>query len=185
MRHLLLSILVGSSVSVQLPNLGQTPGIASTTAANAGNVGEVMRVTKVRSAAPALSTGTGCNVASTTCPATGGTQSITLTAGDWSCQGMVGFLGVATTSITLLNASVSKTSNTLSATDTAAVPTSAEALVIYDTAANVVGAGDIVLTIPPFQVTVATTQAIFLVANATFSIAALSTYGSLECRRMR
>lgn len=166
---------------------GHQSGSLTSGAANAGEVGEVMRISKVRSAGPALTTNTGCNVTATTCPTTGGTQSITLTAGDWSCQAMVGFKGAASTSITDLVASISKTTNALSASDTQADPTSDETRVEYTTAANVIGANDVVLTIPPYQVLVGagTTQALFLVSNATFTVAALNTYGSMECRRMR
>ncbi len=177
----LYAITVGTAAGTWdtglLSGQGQLLGTATNDTAAAGNVGEVMRITRVRSAASSLTSPNALNVCTTT--------SITLTAGDWDVRAMVGFKGAATTSYTLLSASVSKTTATLSGADTTAVPTSGEVLMQLGTAADVVGASDIVLSIPPFQITVATTQAIFLVAGATFSTSTLAAYGSMEARRIR
>ncbi len=167
---------------------GHQSGSIGSAAANAGEVGEVIRITKARSAAPALTSSTGCNVTATTCPATGGTQSITLTPGDWSCQAMIGFETGTSTSVTDYSASISKTTNTLSGTDTISLPTSGEVRIDMDTAANVFGtAADVAILIPPYQITVAAgaTTVIFLVSRAVFTVSTLTTYGSMECRRMR
>ncbi len=101
---------------------------------------------------------------------------------------MVGFDGGGATSITLYQASISKTSNTLSATSTLYNPTAGEARVDQDPAGSaiVTASTDVIgIVIPPYQITVATTQQLFLVAQATFGASTLSDFGSIECRRMR
>lgn len=157
---------------------GQLLGTATNDTAAAGNVGEVMRISRVRSVATAMTSPSPVNVCTTT--------SITLTAGDWNVQGMVGLLTGTATSVTDYQAAISKVSASLPATDTQCVPTAGECRVDQDTAANVIGtAADISITIPPFQVTVATTLQLFLVAKAVFSASTLSAYGSMEARRIR
>jgi hypothetical protein len=170
--------------------VGHQAGSTGNIAANAGEVGEVIRNTLAYASAVALSSGTTCNVGATTCPASGGTQSITLTPGDWSCQAMVGFKAGGATSVTSLTASISKTTNAASAVSTLFLPTSAESRVETDPAASafVTANGDVTgLVIPPYQILVGpgTTQVLFLTATATFSISTLSDFGSIECRRMR
>ena len=173
-------------LSVAAP--GHQSGSLGSAAANAGEVGEVIRNTLPPSAV-ALTSATACNVGATTCPATGGTQSITLTPGDWSCQAMIGFFAGGATSITILAASISKTTHALSGTSTLFNPTSAEARIEWDPAGSPVisASAPLGLVIPPYQVLVAAgaTQQLFLVAQATFTSAGLSDFGSIECRRMR
>ena len=174
-------------LSVAAP--GHQSGSLGSAAANAGEVGEVIRNTLPIASAVALTSATACNVGATTCPATGGTQSITLTPGDWSCQAMIGFSAGGATSITILAASISKTTHALSGTSTLFNPTSAEARIEWDPAGSPVisASAPLGLVIPPYQVLVAAgaTQQLFLVAQATFTAAGLSDFGSIECRRMR
>lgn len=162
-------------------------GTATGGTAAAGYVGETLRLTRVQSAAIGLSSATTCNVGAATCPSTGGTQSITLTPGDWSCQSMVGFTTGSATSVTAMRNCISATSATLPAADTTAVPTTGEACSQVSQAADVTSAGEVVLSIPPYQVTVTAgaTKVLYLVARASFTVSTLTTYGSLECRRMR
>lgn len=144
----------------------------------AGVIGEVLGpITRVRSAAtPINPTGTTVNVCTTT--------SITLTPGDWWVSGVVGFDPAATTNITDLKAAVSKTTGTLPATDTTAVPTAGEYTAQIASAAYV-PVNDIVIPIPAFRVSVSTNTPIFLVAQATFTVSTIACYGSLFARRAR
>lgn len=152
-----------------------------------GCVGETLRVTKLKSVAIALSNATGCNIGAATCPNSGGTQSIILTPGDWNCQAMFGFTTGTSTSVTTLVGFVAKTSATQPGTDTFQVPTACEVTVGQNMAADVTSAGTKFITIPPFRCTVAsgTTTPLFPGVLAQFSVSTLSTYGSLECRRVR
>lgn len=186
---------VGTSGNLLVADPGQTTGIkwgydhagtATNDTACAGCVGEVLRLTRVRSAAIGLTTNTSCNIGSATCPSTGGTQSFTLTPGDWSCQAMAGFnYSSGGTCIQAARLSISKTSATLSASDTYGVPTSGEAAYEQISVSNMFCSGEMVRDIPPFQVTVSSNTPLYLVLQATFSVSTLTGWGSMECRRMR
>lgn len=158
---------------------GNPQGTTTNDNATAGDVGEIIGpISRLRSNATALTTNTTLNVCTT--------ASITLTPGDWDIRGVVGFTPAALASITVLQASVSKTTATLSATDTIAVPTASECRAIRSNAASIPGSGnDISLEIPTFRASVAGNTSIFLVAQATFTAAALTAYGSLDARRAR
>ncbi len=146
--------------------------------ATAGYYGELLGpISRLKSNATAMTSPNTLNVCTT--------ASITLTAGDWDVRGMVGFVGDTGTSITLLKAAVSKTSATLPASDTSAVPTAGEVTTEYDTAANVIGAGTVILPIPSYRVSLAASTDLWLVAAATFSVNTLSAYGSMQARRVR
>jgi hypothetical protein len=175
-------------LSVSAP--GHQSGSLTNGAANAGEVGEVIRNTLPLASAVALSSAATCNVGATTCPSTGGTQSITLTAGDWSCQAMVGFTAGGATSITLFSIGISKVSATLPSSATLFDPTSGEARVSWTpgTSAVILASGNVTgFVIVPYQILVAagSTQQLWLVANAAFTVSNLSDFGSIECRRMR
>lgn len=134
-------------------------------------------ISRLRSNATALTSPNSLNVCTT--------ASLTLTAGDWDIRGIVGFLGAVGTSITLLKAAISKTSATLPASDATGVPTAGEVIIEHDTAANIIAATTVVLPIPAYRVSLTTSTDFWLVAAATFSVAALTAYGSMEARRIR
>lgn len=143
----------------------------------AGVIGEVIGpITRLRSAALALTTATTANVCTTT--------SITLTPGDWWVSGAVGFTPAATTNITALLAGVTKTSATLPANDTYALPTAGEYIGQHSFVAGVPN-GEFVIPIPSFRVSVSVNTPIYLFARAAFTVSTLSTYGSLFARRAR
>lgn len=141
-----------------------------------GEVGEVLRTTRVASAGTALTTGVTANIANPT--------SITLTPGDWDVRGAVGFSPAATTNVTNLVAAVSKTSATLPSTDTTGVPTAGEYIATRAQAASV-PVGSITLEIPSFRTSVSANTSLFLVGRATFTVSTMSGYGFLEARRVR
>jgi urease alpha subunit len=184
---LLAGTATASSIGGALYVAGQIPGTATNDTATAGNVGEVMRLTRARSASIQVTSNTACNVGAATCPATGGTQSITLTPGDWSCQAMMTIDMAATTCVQAINLAVSATSNTLPSTDVISVPTSGEAMYRDMSSSNMFCNDEFTKTIPPYQVTVASgaTKTLYLVAQTTHTVSTLNVYGSLECRRMR
>jgi hypothetical protein len=147
----------------------QTAGIIGTTAvnnANAGAVGEYVTGT-IASPGTSLTTATSTNVI------VAGTS---LTAGDWDVWGSVSFLPAATTSITLLKAGLSSTTNTLGAAGT---------LMEYSVAASVPAANPISFQVPMIRLNQAGTANIFLVAQGTFTVSTLSAYGTVYARRVR
>jgi len=157
---------------------GQLIGKGTVTNDNAaaGIIGETLISSRLLSAATAASTGTSLNVLA---------SAPSLTAGDYIASGTVNFTGASGTSVTILKAAISKTSATLPASDTLGVPTSGECTAQYSTAANIIGANTISVVIPPTRVSLSGTTSIFLVANATFSVAALTVSGSIQYTRIR
>lgn len=150
-------------------------GTKTNNSAAAGNVGEYLQASRLKSAATGATSTTTLNVTA---------SALSLTAGDWDVSGVVVFLAAATTSVTLLKSAISKTSATLPATDTIGVPTSGEVSAQISTAANIM-TGDTSLQMPMCRISLASTTSIFLVANATFSVSTLTVYGSLNARRVR
>ncbi len=180
----LLDVSLPRKVSQNGPGLvagaGKLLGDTSGQPAAAGDVGEVIRASRLRSNAISLTSPNASNVT---------TSSITLTAGDWSIQGMVGFLAGTATSVTAIGVGISQTSATLPASDTSAVPTNGECRIAFDPSGGIVATSVPVdtLTIPPYQVLIPfnTTMTLFLVTQVTFASSTLSAYGSMEARRMR
>lgn len=111
---------------------------------------------------------------------TGATKDVTglaLTAGDWDCSGFGDFQFGATTSYTNLTGSISTTAATLGGRDTgfdfetpAAVPTAT---------------ADMTWPISDIRQLLSGTTNVFLVAQGTFTLSTLKTYGTIRCRRMR
>ncbi len=133
-------------------------------------------ITRVRSNALALSNNVAANVCTTT--------SITLTPGDWDVRGSVAILGTSSTQVDGFNAAISKTSATLSAADTIAVPTAGELRILNHAGTMNASANDTSISLECYRVSVAigATMQLFLVTSNAFSVSTLSTYGSLEAR---
>lgn len=134
--------------------------------AAAGFVGEVITATVGSGSALALTTTVGLNV-----------TSISLTAGDWDVTGNVAFLPAATTNITYIAGSCNTTSATIGSFATQASGMSWSGFVpgvVTSTQA------------PPRQrLSLNATTTVFLVAQATFTVAGLSAFGSITARRRR
>lgn len=135
------------------------------------NKTSLTQISRLRSAATALTTATTVNVAQTT-------TKLTLTAGDWVIYGTCGFTAGATTTISNLTCAVSKTSATLPATDTTSVPTAGEYTAIESPASAVLN-GDQTLEMRPVQVSLTASTDYYLVGQGTFGVSTLSVYGSM------
>lgn len=147
--------------------------------AASGRPGETIAISRVKSAAAALTNGTPLNVTAA--------GKITLTPGDWWVSGAVGFLPAATTNITYIGAAVCKTTGAFPAADTQCVPTAGE-FFLYNSFAGagiVPGISELAAVIPAYRVSVAVNTDIYLVGRAGFTVAALTTFGYLEARRAR
>jgi hypothetical protein len=151
--------------------------IGSLTGVNAASnvVGYVQSSTLARASAVSLTTATPANVIA----------SITIPAGSWMISGAIGFIPAATTSVTQLQAAVSKTTAALPAnTAEALTDGTGQYLTVINTAANVLGA-DYVLPIPAYPFFTSTSVTVFLVAQAAFTVSTLTAFGSLYALRIR
>lgn len=158
-----------SASSTITPN--QTAGIVGTTTNNnaqAGSIGEVISSTVAVGSPVALTTATAADV-----------TSISLTAGDWDVSGSVGFLSEATTSITKYGGAVNSVSATFPAIGLA-TPIST-----VQTPAVVWGVTTNFSPIPTGRISLSATTTIYLIARATFTVAALSAFGYIMARRVR
>jgi len=103
--------------------------------------------------------------------------SITLTEGEWDVSGSIAFLPAASTSITALAGSSNETSATIGGAHNSFVRASAD--VVPGAVAQVNP-----LSVHRVVVPAGTTQVMYLVARATFSVSTLSAYGIIQARRM-
>lgn len=140
-------------------------GVATNTAAAAGQIGEIISVNVASGSAAPLTTGTAANVGS-----------ITLTAGHWGLYGVIAFTAGIGTTTTYLMGGNSTTSATIGPLGTF----TADDIAIATTTV------DATLPLPFASVDVAAgaTKVVYLVAKAGFAISTLLAYGYLEARRM-
>ena len=151
---------------------GQLVGTGTNDNASAGNVGEYIQSTVASGSAVTLTTATGNNV-----------TSISLTAGDWDLDGQVDFSPAATTSVTQLNSSISLTSATLSP-QAGGSGLGPDGTTTINQPAEVPTA---LICLPTFttRLSIAATTTVFLVAQANFTVAAMTAYGTIRARRIR
>jgi hypothetical protein len=149
-------------------------------AAASGEVGELIRSTVAQGAAVALGTNVASNV-----------TSIQLTAGEWDITGVIDWLFAGTTAYTALTAAVSIVSATVPPQPGQTVngvvldPDSEESL---NVPSNAPGAGSFGTGVGPVRVVVPNSESpatVFLVALATFTVAALSAFGTIRARRVQ
>lgn len=145
---------------------GQTPGTTTNDNANAGNIGEYISANLPLGSAVSLTSGVAANV-----------TSVSLTAGDWDCQGNVAFNNVnAATVQTFSICWLSTTSATL--------PTAPNGGAYSQWAGSVTGNGPILPT-GPTRLSLASTTTLFLGAEAFFTVNTATAYGFVGCRRAR
>ena len=145
----------------------QLKGAGTTTNDNAaaGQVGEFKEQNLNYSAASGISSNVVVNI-----------LSLTLDAGDWDVEGMVGFNPAASTSITQLIGGLSLTSATLDYTCAWVRPMPA----------YVPGAANLIAhATPRKRISVAVPTVVYLVAYSLFTVNTLSAYGRISARRVR
>ena len=160
------NILVANGASA-CPVYGVLPGTATNDNAAAGKVGEIISGSLAVGSATALTTATAKDIAT-----------VSLTAGDWDCSGVIDFAPAATTNTTLLLFGSSSTLNTLGADDT-------YGSVVFLTAGQVTTNGNYRNSIPTQRFSLSGTTTIHLVAQATFTASTMTGYGTIRCRRVR
>ena len=142
------------------------PGNVSGSNASAGYLGEIISSSvAVGSAVSQPSSGTAINV-----------TSVTLTAGDWDCEGSVITNPAGTTTTSRYFGGMSTTSITL--------PTAPGGGYATTGAAQAAGVPES-LALVRTQFQSSSSQTIYLVANATFATSTMSHYGQISCRRVR
>jgi hypothetical protein len=170
MKRILIALLASVLCSVALAQQptagggGPQQGRTNNAQPCVGCVGEVLSATATAGSVPLTST-TPANVAS-----------VALTAGDWDCRGVVSRTLGATTSVTVLEQSISQTSATLSSSVVDGSTT------MLATAANVM-VGTTTLLVGSFQVNLPVATTVYLVAKDTFSVSTDAVGGTLACRR--
>lgn len=105
-----------------------------------------------------------------------GLMTLSLGAGDWDCYATASRNLTASTSFTIMEASIAQTSGTIGTQGQ-------EGTVINHTAANVFGVTGWDQLIGPVRETLSATTSIFLSVDDTFSASTSSAYGLLRCRR--
>ena len=146
-----------------------TPGIVGVTNggnATAGNVGEYISSTVLVGSAVALTSNTATNV-----------TNVSLTAGDWNCEGNVAINPAGTTTTFYMVAWISSNSAVLPT-----IPNGGS----YTASAAAAPAGfSQSLPTGTIRISVSTTTTVFLETWDTFAVSTMSAYGFIGCRRMR
>ncbi len=137
-------------------------GTATNDSATAGDIGELISSSVVRSAPVALVSATAKTV-----------TSIALTAGDWDLSGCVGYTPATTRAD--IDACYSTTTNVLTGNDD---------LGIGRVTVNGANLADVVSPIPTIRVSLSGTTTYYLIGRSTFT-GASSAYGSIRARRVR
>ena len=151
----------------------QIKGTGTNDNAAAGAVGELITATVASGAAVVLTTAVPANV-----------TSISLTAGDWDITGVVDYTFAGTTSYTQLLESISLTSATLSS-QAGGGGLGTDPNTSFAVPAAIPGALPFTRALPTVRLSIAATTTVFLVAQAAFTVAALSAYGTIRARRAR
>jgi len=102
---------------------------------------------------------------------------VSLPPGDWDCMGSLFYVPATSTSVTNLQQGISQTANTIGVLGT---------YTDLETAANVfTGTNDPVFTTPYVRQSLSTAAGtpVYLVSDATFTVAALTATGHLHCRK--
>lgn len=123
--------------------------------------------TQTRTSGSTLSTGAATNV-----------TGIAITAGDWDCRSTKSSVLGASTSVTIMSASLSQTSATMGTRG-------GNATNLLSSAANVMGVGGTDLGLGPARQSVASATNLYLVAQDTFTVSTNVAYGNITCRRVR
>lgn len=162
-------------------------GTNTNDSATAGFVGETMTLSLPFASRVALSASlTSCNLGAATCPSTGGTQSITLTPGDWICTAQVQF-PTGSTGGTLTNVIAAITPTTVVNLGTVdVVPSGGQVKADFTIPSGAIGSNQgPSVTIPPIHINVASNTPYFVVARSTFTVGAVFIAGFMQCTRDR
>lgn len=160
------------SVWLDLPSarlgIGQILGTNTNDSASAGNIGEYISATLASGSAISLTNNIAANI-----------TSVSLSAGDWDVWGYAHFNGGATTTVSLLGASIGNVSASYSTTPGIGAQTCYPAS--YVGFVN----GAIVIPAPLQRISIASATTIYLVGEASFATSTCSVFGFIGARRVR
>lgn len=156
-----------NATNVLLVNAGHVPGIATNTAASAGEVGEYISSTVLTGAAVALVNSTAKDV-----------TTVSLTAGEWECQAVIDWTGTGT--LTNARSWISLTANTQPTVPNSGAFAAWSGSVVGPQTSN---PGPILPT-GAIRFSLSGTTTVSLGSLAIFS-GSISAYGFIGCRRMR
>lgn len=150
---------------MQVPRTHLTPSLENLYS-YLDSVGGYLSSSIAQGSAVALTSTTAANV-----------TSITLPAGEWDVSGVLALIPAASTSITVVHGSSSTTSATVGGATQA---------VSFAQAAAVPGAVAQSFALPTYRVVVpaGSTQVMYLVARATFTVSTLGAFGIIQARRV-
>lgn len=144
---------------------GQLPATATNDNAAAGKVGEYVQ-SAIAVSTVSLSTGTAKDV-----------TSISLTAGDWDVNVSAYFTLTASTNVTVLQASISGTTNTIDTT------VGKWSQITFP--GTVPGAGQTTLSIPSYRLSLSGTTTVYFVVQGNFTVSTMTAGGLIRARRAR
>lgn len=145
--------------------VGQIPGTTTNDSASAGNVGEFITQNIPTGSSVAMTSGTPKTIAS-----------ISLTAGDWDCRGVIAGNPAGTTTTSVQITAISTVNNTL--------PTVQDNNSGQSDAALAAGAQS-TLSVGPTRLSLSGSATAFLVGQFNFAVSTLNAFGSISCRRVR
>ena len=152
------------------PTTGGIVGTTTNDNVTAGDVGEYISASIENGGATvSLSSGATSNV-----------LSISLTAGDWDVCGTVSFQGNSSTTVVNMYSSISLSSGAADAT------AGRINIIGYPTGTLLFNnSNSISCSVLPVRLSLGTTTTVYLVANATFGVSTMVTFGNIRARRIR
>lgn len=147
---------------------GQIPGIATNTVASAGNIGEVLSVTVASGSAVPVTSSADTDVAT-----------LTLTAGDWMCNGNV-FAIPGTGNVVFYQDWINPTT-----ANTAPTRPAAGAFNQYAISTAGSAGGQIGLSTGSIHILATAGQVVHLGTNITITVGTITAYGFMQCVRLR
>jgi len=154
------TVTIPTGASITKPNI---IGTATNDNASAGSVGEYATA---NTSATSLTTNTAANC-----------TSVSLTAGDWDVQAVVGFTPTGTTAISRLQTGVSTTSATLGILGTVGSQTFINTGTVTNTYMQIPS--------PVVRVSLSATTTVYAIGHAIFSASTLTCDGFIRARRVR
>lgn len=156
-----------------------TPGsITTNTYSVATTVANALAGTSVTTTGTSTGTQTRTGGVSLSTGAAATVTGVILTAGDWDCRAVNSHVFGASTSVTILEASINTAATTMAAQGTLAAN-------YHQDAATVMGALGQDLTIGPHRISIAASTNYYLVEQDTFTVSTDIGFGAMTCRRMR
>lgn len=149
--------------------VGQIPGTATNDNANAGNVGEYLESVVLSGSSVNLTTATTADV-----------TSISLSVGDWDCDGTANIIGAATTITTDNIAWISNASATLP------TPPNHGSYSRFTSGSGLSYTNETLgLAVGLFRISLASPGTAYLSVRSSFTVSTAAAFGALRCRRIR